>query len=55
MSNIRISELTAVTDLTLDGVFPLSQPDVINDNVITTYKTTLQKFLIYFPPYFQLD
>tara|TARA_R110000868_G_scaffold54509_11_gene170367 strand:- start:16586 stop:17251 length:666 start_codon:yes stop_codon:yes gene_type:complete len=43
MSNIRISELTAVTDLTLDGVFPLSQPDIINDNVITTYKTTLQQ------------
>lgn len=43
MSNIRISELTAVADLTLDGVFPLSQPDIINDNVITTYKTTLQQ------------
>jgi len=54
MSNIRISELTAVTDLTLDGVFPLSQPDVINDNVITTYKTTLQQVFDLFSALFPI-
>jgi len=54
MSNIRISELTAVTDLTLDGVFPLSQPDVINDNVVTTYKTTLQQVFDLFSALFPI-
>lgn len=45
MSNIRISELIQVTDLTLDGVFPLSQPDPTNSDVMTTYSANLQQVL----------
>lgn len=45
MSNIRISELIQVTDLTLDGVFPLSQPDLTNNDVMTTYSANLQQVL----------
>ena len=43
--NIRISELIKVTDLTLDGVFPLSQPDPTNSDVMTTYSANLQQVL----------
>ena len=54
MSNIRISELTAVADgkLTLEGVFPFSQIDTGNDNSLTTYKTTLQQIFNLFSAIF---
>lgn len=52
--NIRISELTAVVDgkLTLDGVFPFSQIDPVNNNSLTTYKTTLQQIFNLFSAIF---
>lgn len=54
MSNIRISELTAVADgkLTLEGVFPFSQIDTGNNNSLTTYKTTLQQIFNLFSAIF---
>ena len=54
MSNIRISELTAVADgkLTLEGVFPFSQIDTGNNDSLTTYKTTLQQIFNLFSAIF---